>query len=75
MQLQFSSYLRDEAGDGLLHHGAKAVAGSPMLHSCCKWGYGSFDIIFDHFPRSFKLPPYVHASRAVIYVVPMLIVC
>ena len=36
--------------------------------------YGNFDIILDHFPRSFKLET-LHAPCVVIYLVCVLIVC
>ena len=37
--------------------------------------YGNCDILLDHSPRSFKLCNAQHAPRAVIYLVPMLIMC
>ena len=37
--------------------------------------YGNFDTILDHCSRSFKLYSIPHARYAVIYWVPMLIVC
>ena len=39
------------------------------------YGYGNFDIIFDHFPRSLMHYNDLHAPCAVIYLGPMLIVC
>ena len=36
---------------------------------------GNFDIILVHFPRCFKLDGTLDAPRAVVYLVPMLIVC
>ena len=37
--------------------------------------YGNFDMIWDHFSRSFKLYNPLHAPCAVIYLLPMLIGC
>ena len=37
--------------------------------------YGNFDIILDDLSRSFKLYSIPHVPYAVIYLVPMLIVC
>ena len=37
--------------------------------------YGTFDIVLDHFQRSFKPDDTSHASRGVIYLVPVLAVC
>ena len=39
-----------------------------------RFGYGNFDIIFDHFPRVSQLRPTPHALCAVLYLVLMLIV-
>ena len=50
-------------------HGANSAA---QLLLCAATYY---DIILDRFPRSVKLYNTPHAPRAVIYVVPMLIVC
>ena len=46
-----------------------------MLSGWFRMRYGNFDIILDHFPRSFQLCNALHAPRAVIHFVPMLIVC
>ena len=37
--------------------------------------YGNFDIILDHLPRGHTLDSTPHVPRALIYLVPMLIVC
>ena len=37
--------------------------------------YGNFDVILDHFSRVSQLPPAPHAASAMLYLVPVLIVC
>ena len=38
-------------------------------------GYGNFDIILDHVSRVSQLHPNPHAPCAMLYIVPMLVVC
>ena len=53
------------------------VGGGSVVGGGERWGgvYGNLAIILDHFPRHFQLCNALHALRAVVYVVPMPIVC
>ena len=48
------------------------AAGNVNLWDCM---YGNFDIMLVHFPRCLKLDGTLDAPGAVIFLVPMLLVC
>ena len=63
----------DLPGDAVLSRELSTGTPPDEAHLKCSGLYGNFDIIFDHFSRTFQLHTTPYAPRAMLYFVPVLI--